>query len=118
MVLASRCAQFAQAISAEVLLPRSAPLQRQGKQSGSYALALQGSISQSIKWLDREGMKLIEQASRPLSCLPGSILFADCIAHMQADPQRFSQYIVQYSNTICGRHPIGVFLSVSLSLTT
>lgn len=49
-----------------------------------------GSISQSIEWLDREGMKLIEQA----------------------DPQRFSQYIEQYSNTICGRHPIGVFLSM------
>ena len=49
---------------------------------------------------------------------PGLKFVSDCSAHMQADPQRFSQYIVQYSNTICGRHPIGVFLSVSLSLTT
>ena len=41
-------------------------------------------------------------------------LCAHCNAHLQADPQRFSQYIKQYSNTICGRHPIGVFLSVRL----
>ena len=45
-------------------------------------------------------------------------LLADCNALMQADPQRFSQYIVQHSNTICGRHPIGVFLSVRLILST
>ena len=77
-------------------------------------LALQGSISQSIEWLDREGMKLIEQASRPFVMSPWLHLLADCNAHMQADPQRFSQYIVHYNNTICGRHPIGVFLSVRL----
>lgn len=45
------------------------------------------------------------------------VSLADCSAHMQADPQRFSQYIEQYSNTICGRHPIGVFLSVRQTLS-
>lgn len=31
----------------------------------------------------------------------------------QMDPARFSQYLKEYENTICGRYPIGVLLSVS-----
>lgn len=29
------------------------------------------------------------------------------------DPQGFSEYLKEYGNTICGRHPIGVLLNVS-----
>lgn len=47
-----------------------------------------GSIYQSIEWLDREGMKIIESG----------------------DPLAFTAYLLKYGNTICGRHPIGVFL--------
>ena len=28
------------------------------------------------------------------------------------DPQGFTAYLKQYGNTICGRHPIGVFLNM------
>ncbi len=31
----------------------------------------------------------------------------------QGDPKAFASYLEQYRNTICGRHPIGVFLNVS-----
>ncbi len=51
---------------------------------------VQGPIYKSIEWLDREGMGLIEAAN----------------------PAAFRQYLEQYSNTICGKHPIGVFLQV------
>lgn len=50
-----------------------------------------GPIYKSIEKLDREGMELIEKL----------------------DPEPFSTYLRKYSNTICGRHPIGVFLQVS-----
>jgi len=50
-----------------------------------------GSIHDSIEWLDRKGMSIIEGG----------------------DPAEFSKYLEQYSNTICGRHPIAVFLNVS-----
>lgn len=49
-----------------------------------------GSIHKSIEVLDRQGMELIEQL----------------------DPEPFSAYLRKYNNTICGRHPIGVFLQV------
>ena len=29
------------------------------------------------------------------------------------DPVSFSEYLREYQNTICGRHPIGVLLNVS-----
>lgn len=32
----------------------------------------------------------------------------------QLDPPSFSNYIKKYRNTICGRHPIGVLLNVSI----
>lgn len=47
-----------------------------------------GAIHESIEWLDREGMALIEAQ----------------------DPQRFRDYLHTTANTICGRHPIGVLL--------
>lgn len=50
-----------------------------------------GAIFESIEWLDREGMALIEDG----------------------DPVPFAKYLQQYGNTICGRHPIGVLLNVS-----
>jgi len=47
-----------------------------------------GDIYQSIEALDRQGMNLIENL----------------------DPVGFSSYLKKFGNTICGRHPIGVFL--------
>jgi len=35
---------------------------------------------------------------------------------LQGSPERFSDYLVKYRNTICGRHPIAVLLNVSLNL--
>ncbi|XP_046546152.1 protein MEMO1-like isoform X1 [Haliotis rubra] len=48
-----------------------------------------GEICQSIAALDRKGMNIIES--------------------MQ--PAKFTQYLAEYQNTICGRHPIGVLLN-------
>ncbi|KAL8162007.1 hypothetical protein V2J09_013496 [Rumex salicifolius] len=47
-----------------------------------------GEIHNSIEALDRMGMEIIETG----------------------DPDAFKQYLLKYDNTICGRHPIGVFL--------
>eukprot|EP01026_Neomeris_dumetosa_P008692 TRINITY_DN12810_c0_g2_i1.p1 TRINITY_DN12810_c0_g2~~TRINITY_DN12810_c0_g2_i1.p1 ORF type:complete len:239 (-),score=10.12 TRINITY_DN12810_c0_g2_i1:245-961(-) len=47
-------------------------------------------ISDSIKWLDGIGMKIIEQV----------------------DPIGFANYLKKYNNTICGRHPIAIFLQM------
>ena len=30
------------------------------------------------------------------------------------DPVKFHEYLKKYQNTICGRHPIGVLLNVSI----
>ncbi|XP_074658708.1 protein MEMO1-like [Tubulanus polymorphus] len=48
-----------------------------------------GHIWQSIEHLDRMGMGIIESL----------------------DPLAFTQYLKDYGNTICGRHPIGVLLN-------
>jgi AmmeMemoRadiSam system protein B len=45
-------------------------------------------IHESIAWLDSEGMKAIEKK----------------------EPEGFVEYLKEYQNTICGRHPIGVLL--------
>jgi hypothetical protein len=45
-------------------------------------------VYQSIEALDREVMRLIEAG----------------------DPAAFTAYLRQHGNTICGRHPIGIFL--------
>ncbi|XP_051208002.1 uncharacterized protein [Lolium perenne] len=47
-----------------------------------------GAIHQSIEALDRLGMEIIETG----------------------DPDAFKQYLQEYENTICGRHPISVLL--------
>ena len=49
-----------------------------------------GPIHKSIELLDREGMKIIESQ------------------HIE----EWYSYLKSYKNTICGRHPIGVFLNV------
>ncbi|BDA46197.1 Protein MEMO1 [Coccomyxa sp. Obi] len=49
-----------------------------------------GPIYKAIEWLDTQGMDIIEQG----------------------DPKAFTEYLRRYGNTICGRHPIGVFLNV------
>ena len=36
-----------------------------------------------------------------------------CVACSQGQPGPFADYLKQYKNTICGRHPIGVLLNVS-----
>lgn len=48
-----------------------------------------GAVWQSVEKMDREGMQLIE-------------------AH---DEQGFAQYLQRTENTICGQHPISVFLN-------
>jgi hypothetical protein len=45
-------------------------------------------LSKSIEALDQMGMRIIESK----------------------DPEAFTEYLQKYENTICGRHPIGVFL--------
>ncbi|EDO35666.1 predicted protein [Nematostella vectensis] len=52
-------------------------------------------IHQSIEALDKKGMDFIERL----------------------DPQGFSEYLEKYGNTICGRHPIGVFLNALSALS-
>lgn len=58
--------------------------------SYTYYNSEQGKIWESIKWLDQMGMDIIESG----------------------DPKAFASYLEQYRNTICGRHPIGVFLNM------
>lgn len=50
-----------------------------------------GPIYKSIEALDKMGMDIIETG----------------------DPDSFKKYLLEYDNTICGRHPISVFLHVS-----
>lgn len=50
-----------------------------------------GPIYKSIEALDHMGMDKIETG----------------------DPEAFKKYLQEYDNTICGRHPISVFLHVS-----
>ncbi|XP_048480136.1 protein MEMO1-like isoform X1 [Plutella xylostella] len=53
-------------------------------------------IHQSIEWLDKQGMNIIETL----------------------DPRAFSSYLDKYNNTICGRHPIAVLLQAVEKLRT
>lgn len=50
-----------------------------------------GAIHKSIEALDKMGMEIIETG----------------------DPDEFKRYLLETDNTICGRHPISVFLHVS-----
>ena len=58
--------------------------------------AVQGLIHESVEWLDRLGMGVIEGQ----------------------DPAAFQAYLRRYGNTICGRHPIAVFLQALQHCTT
>ncbi|PNH10686.1 Protein MEMO1 [Tetrabaena socialis] len=58
--------------------------------SYTYYNREQGQIWESIKWLDELGIQAIESG----------------------DPAQFAAYQEEYRNTICGRHPIGVFLNM------
>lgn len=49
-----------------------------------------GDVYKSIEALDKMGMDIIETG----------------------DPNAFKRYLIEYDNTICGRHPISVFLHV------
>ncbi|KAL9274527.1 MEMO1-like protein [Drosera capensis] len=55
-----------------------------------------GAIHKSVEALDRLGMDIIETG----------------------DPDRFKQYLGEYENTICGRHPMGVFLNMLKNCST
>ncbi|CAM6105097.1 unnamed protein product [Calypogeia fissa] len=55
-----------------------------------------GPIYKSIEALDQNGMNIIESG----------------------DPEAFRDYIQEYDNTICGQHPIGVFLNMQKHCTT
>lgn len=50
-----------------------------------------GAIHKSIEALDKKGMDIIETG----------------------DPDAFKKYLLEFENTICGRHPISIFLHVS-----
>lgn len=54
----------------------------------TYYSSDHGKIYESIRWLDHDGMEVIERQ----------------------DPAAFTAYLKKTGNTICGRHPIGVFL--------
>ncbi|KAF8005954.1 hypothetical protein BT93_K0282 [Corymbia citriodora subsp. variegata] len=55
-----------------------------------------GDIYKSIEALDKMGMDIIETG----------------------DPNAFKRYLIEYDNTICGRHPISVFLHMSMNCST
>lgn len=55
-----------------------------------------GSIHKSIEALDRMGMDIIETG----------------------DPDAFKKYLLEFDNTICGRHPISVFLHMLKKCST
>ncbi|XP_058195539.1 uncharacterized protein LOC131311919 [Rhododendron vialii] len=55
-----------------------------------------GAIHRSIEALDRMGMDIIETG----------------------DPDAFKRYLLEYDNTICGRHPISVFLHMLKNSST
>jgi predicted class III extradiol MEMO1 family dioxygenase len=59
--------------------------------SYTYYDKKRGPIYKSIEALDQKGIDIIESG----------------------DPNAFRDYLHDYGNTICGRHPIGVFLNVS-----
>lgn len=76
---------------------------------------MQGAIHQSIEWLDKLGMNAIEQVRHALrrgSCCIAPLQKYTEAPHLQGSPEAFANYLRQYGNTICGRHPIGVFLNV------
>ncbi|GAB2284937.1 hypothetical protein Dimus_019390 [Dionaea muscipula] len=58
--------------------------------SYTYYDGKHGAIHKSIEALDRMGMDIIETG----------------------DPDAFRRYLAKYENTICGRHPIGVYLNM------
>ena len=49
-----------------------------------------GNIADAIEAMDRQGMALVEQQA----------------------PERWTAYLAELQNTVCGRHPIGVFLNM------
>lgn len=53
-----------------------------------YDSSYGATIADYIEWLDKQGMGLIEEG----------------------DPKAFTTYLRKHQNTICGRHPISVFL--------
>ncbi|KAI4374576.1 hypothetical protein MLD38_012557 [Melastoma candidum] len=55
-----------------------------------------GAIHKSIEALDKMGMDIIETG----------------------DPDAFKRYLMEYDNTICGRHPISVFLHMTKNCST
>jgi AmmeMemoRadiSam system protein B len=58
--------------------------------SYTYYDKKRGPIYKSIEALDQKGIDIIESG----------------------DPNAFHDYLHDYGNTICGRHPIGVFLNM------
>lgn len=52
-----------------------------------------GPIHKSIEALDKMGMDIIETG----------------------DPDAFKKYLLDFDNTICGRHPISIFLHVRIA---
>lgn len=62
----------------------------------TYYEKKRGPIYKSIEALDQNGMSIIESGN----------------------PEAFKDYLSQYDNTICGRHPIAVFLHMAKNCST
>ncbi|KAJ7552957.1 hypothetical protein O6H91_06G078300 [Diphasiastrum complanatum] len=62
----------------------------------TYHEKKRGAIYKSIEALDQSGMSIIESGN----------------------PEAFRDYLQEFDNTICGRHPIGVFLHMQKNCST
>ena len=72
----------------------------------------QGPIWKYIEWLDREGMAAIETVRSLILILTETSTIAWCSA--KGDPMTFRRYLQRTQNSICGRHPIGLLLCVTV----
>lgn len=73
----------------------------------------EGPIYKSIEKLDKEVLP-DDNNLNLIIYLMHFLMFQGMNIIEKLDPEPFAQYLRKYQNTICGRHPIGVFLQVWL----
>lgn len=71
----------------------------------------EGPIYKSIEKLDKEVLP-DDNNLNLIIYLMHFLMFQGMNIIEKLDPEPFAQYLRKYQNTICGRHPIGVFLQV------
>lgn len=71
----------------------------------------EGPIYKSIEKLDKEVLP-DDNNLNLIIYLMHFLIFQGMNIIEKLDPEPFAQYLRKYQNTICGRHPIGVFLQV------